>query len=111
MAGENEVSKALDGGKPVKRKTHTHSMKIERGASGGHVVHTEKHFGKGPHSEGHSHTEGPHVVADNKSLHDMIDEHMGDQPEAGDMETAQAEPNPEDQAAGAQAAPPAAAGM
>lgn len=93
---EKRIHQAL-GGKHKKAETHTHSMRIERGASGGHIVHTTKHHGKGPHSEGHSHEEGPHAVADNEALQEMIKEHMGDQPAAGEMEPPQQ--NPEEEAA------------
>ena len=109
---ESRIHDAL--GKKEHKPTHTHGMRIERGASGGHVVHTQKHFGKGPHSEGHSHEEGPHAVPDNKALHAMIDEHMGDQPEAGEMPEQAPAAGAEgagDAAAGAGAAPPAAAGL
>lgn len=66
--------------KPVKR--HVHKMEIERGANGGHVVHHEMRGGK----EGEPSRTGPHVIANNDELHDHVDEHMGDQPAAGEGE-------------------------
>lgn len=82
---KEEISKALDGGKKGKSETHTHRVEYERAHNGGYVATVHKHHGKGPHSEGHSHTE-THVIPDKEQMMEHMDEHMGDQPAAGEME-------------------------
>jgi hypothetical protein len=100
MEHEEAVRRGLDGhGK--KSPTHTHGVHYERAANGGYIAHVHKHHGKGPQSEGHSHTE-EHVLADKKAQKEHFEEHMGDQPAAGEMP--EEEQNPAEQA---QAAPPA----
>lgn len=103
---DHAISKALEG-KKKKTPTHTHSVKYTRGHNGGHIAHVEKHHGKGPHSEGHSHTE-EHVIPDNEAAQAHFDEHMGDQPAAGEMEAPQPAAEPE---AAQGAAPNPAEGM
>ncbi len=61
-----------------KKKTHVHKVEIERGHKGGFVA-THHHRDE----EGnHSHTTGPHVLANHDMMHDSVDEAMGDQPNA-----------------------------
>lgn len=105
-----KVSQALDGKKKSEsRKTHTHGVHYERADNGGIRAHVHKHFGAGPHSEGHSHTE-EHVLANHEDAQEHFDDHMGDQPEAGEMQPP--EPAEQEQAgAGAGADPTQAAGM
>ena len=81
MAADKDIMAALGGGKK-KGPTHTHGVHYERAANGGHIAHVHKHHGKGPHSEGFSHTE-EHVLPDNEAMHAHMDEHMGDQPAVG----------------------------
>lgn len=88
--------------KPAKR--HVHKMEIERGAKGGFVAHHHMKGGEKEHEESRT---GPHVIADTDALHDHMDEHMGDQPAAGEGEApGGADPN----AAPAEAAAPMMAG-
>lgn len=61
------------------KKTHVHEVSVKRGASGG-FVHTHHHADE--HGN-HTHTTGPHVMADQDSMHDDLDTQMGDQPDAG----------------------------
>lgn len=109
MASEHEIHRAL-GGKPGKKPpTHTHGVHYERASNGGYVAHVHKHHGKGPHSEGHSHSE-EHVIPDKEALAAHMDEHMGDQPAAGEMPGTPPEPEEAGGGGGAAAAPPEAAG-
>jgi hypothetical protein len=84
---EHEVTKALGGanGNGKRPKMHTHGVHYERASNGGYVAHVHKHYGKGPHSEGPSHTE-EHVLPDKEAMLEHMDQHMGDQPAAGEME-------------------------
>lgn len=87
MADRREaIGRGLDGGK--KKKTHTHGVHYERAGNGGFIAHVHKHFGEGPHSEGHSHSE-EHVIPDKDEMMAHMEEHMGDQPGAGEMEPPQ----------------------
>lgn len=81
MAAEHDKLMAALGGKK-KGPTHTHGVHYERASNGGHIAHVHKHHGKGPHSEGFSHTE-EHVLPDNEAAAAHFDEHMGDQPPVG----------------------------
>jgi hypothetical protein len=95
------VHRAMGEAPESKKKTekrHVHKMTIERARSGGHIVHHEMRGG----AEGESTDGGSHVVPDNDALHDHLEEHMGDQPAAGEGE----EPGAE--AAAPQAQDPAA---
>jgi len=107
MASETAIHKAL-GGKGKKSPTHTHGVHYERAANGGYVAHVHKHHGKGPHSEGHSHSE-EHVLPDKEAMLEHMDEHMGDQPAAGEMAPPQ-EPEEAGGGGGPAAAPQADAG-
>ena len=113
MDRESAVHEAL-GGKKEKKPTHTHGVHYERADNGGYRAHVTQHFGKGPHSEGHSHTE-EHVLPDKAAMEEHMDEHMGDQPAAGEMpdpQQAEAPAAGADAGAGAGAgAAPQAAGM
>lgn len=104
---EHEVRKAL-GGKGGKSKTHTHGVHYERADNGGYRAHVTKHHGAGPHSEGHSHTE-EHILPDKEAMMDHMDQHMGDQPPAGEMEPPQEAQM--DQGGGGGATMPQAGGM
>ena len=64
--------------KPVKR--HVDEMHIKRGANGGFVVH---HDMKGDEKEHEERRTGPHVISSMDDMHDHMDEHMADQPDAG----------------------------
>jgi hypothetical protein len=86
MAEKHEAIKKALGNK--KGKTHTHGVHYERAANGGYIAHVHKHHGTGPHSEGHSHSE-EHVLADKDALAEHLDQQMGDQPAAGEMEPPQ----------------------
>lgn len=78
-------------------KRHVHKMTIERARSGGHIVHHEMRGG----AEGEGSDGGNHVLPDNDALHAHIDQHMGDQPAAGEGEEpgADAAPQAQDPAA------------
>lgn len=91
---DHGISKALDGKKAKKSPTHTHGVHYERAHNGGYIAHVHKHHGKGPHSEGHSHTE-KHVIPSHEDMQAHMEEHMGDQPEAGEMEAPQPQAEPE----------------
>jgi hypothetical protein len=80
MADEH-IKAALGGGKK-KGHTHTHGVHYERASNGGYIAHVHKHHGKGPHSEGHSHSE-EHVLPDAEAAQAHLEEHMGDQPPVG----------------------------
>jgi hypothetical protein len=69
--------------KEGKEKRHVDEMHIKRGAKGGFVVHHDMKGGEKEHEEKRT---GPHVIANADDLHDHIDEHMGDQPAAGEGE-------------------------
>ena len=84
MKEHEAVKRALDGKGEGKRKTHTHGVHYERAGNGGFIAHVHKHFGEGPHSEGHSHTE-EHVVPDTDAAQEHMEENMGDQPAVGEM--------------------------
>jgi len=105
MKEHEAVKRALDGKGEGKKKVHTHGVHYERADNGGVRAHVHKHFGEGPHSEGHSHTE-EHVLPDMDAAKEHLEEHMGDQPATGEME-------PPEQAEGVQPEPGggAAAGM
>jgi hypothetical protein len=101
MAEKHEaIKKALGEGK--KGKTHTHGVHYERADNGGYTAHVTKHHGAGPHSEGHSHEE-THVLPDKEAAGEHFDEHMGDQPAAGEMQPPEEAQNPAEQGAGAMA--------
>lgn len=100
---DEKVSKALEGKKRGKKHVHTHAVEYRRADNGGFHAKVEKHHGKGPHSEGHSHTE-THVLPDADAMQEHMQEHMGDQPPAGEMpepQPAQQEPEAQPAAAGA----------
>lgn len=84
MADHDRVMAALDGGKKKKTPTHTHGVHYERAGNGGFIAHVHKHHGKGPHSEGHSHTE-EHIVPDMASAQAHLEEQMGDHPAVDEM--------------------------
>lgn len=86
---EHEILAALDGDHKKKKKTptHTHGVHYERASNGGYIAHVHKHHGKGPHSEGHSHSEG-HVLPDEEAAQEHFAQHMGDQPPVGGGEEA-----------------------
>jgi hypothetical protein len=108
-AGTEAIHQALGGktGKP--RPVHTHGVHYERADNGGVRAHVTKHYGKSPKSEGHSHTE-EHVLPNMEAAQEHLQEHMGDQPAAGEMPTAQAAIDPDQEqdggAGGGDAAPP-----
>ena len=56
METHEAVMRGLDG-KKKKGPTHAHGVHYERADNGGYVAHVHMHHGKGPRSEGHSHTE------------------------------------------------------
>jgi hypothetical protein len=97
MPDEKQMLMAALSGDHKKKKTptHTHGVHYERAHNGGYLAHVHKHHGKGPHSEGHSHTE-EHVLPDAEALQAHMDEHMGDQPPVaaggGGEEMAEGEP-------------------
>lgn len=95
MAKE-EIKRALEGRGKKTGKTHTHSVHYERASNGGIIAHVHKHHGKGPHSEGPSHSE-EHVLPDMEAAQAHLDEHMGDQPAAGELQGA---PPPQPQGGG-----------
>lgn len=101
---EHEVKRALDG-KGKKRKLHTHEITYTRAANGGYHAKVHRHHGEGPHSEGLSHTED-HILPDSESAQGHFEQHMGDHPEFGEMESpeeAQSEPAEQDPTAAASA--------
>jgi hypothetical protein len=102
---EHEIKKAL-GGKGKKASTHTHGVHYERAGNGGFIAHVHKHHGKGPHSEGHSHTE-EHSLPDKEAMAEHLEEQLGDQPAYGEMD---AQPEGQDAEAQQPDADPAAAG-
>jgi len=104
MAGGEAIKHALDGKGRKAGKTHTHGVHYERAANGGYIAHVHKHHGKGPHSEGHSHSE-EHVIPDAEAQQAHFQEHMGDQPAAGEMPGAAPAPEPEGAEEGPGAAP------
>jgi hypothetical protein len=88
-------------------KLHTHGVHYERAGNGGVIAHVHRHTGKPGVDHAHHHTE-EHVLPDTEAAQAHLDEHMGDQPAAGEMEPAQATappPPPEMAGAGAGAAP------
>lgn len=100
METHEAVMRGLDG-KKKKGPTHAHGVHYERADNGGYVAHVHMHHGKGPRSEGHSHTE-EHTVTDGKMQKEHFQELMGDQPAAGEMP--QEAQNPAEQAEGTAAA-------
>lgn len=83
MAAEHEIKNALSGDhKKKKTPTHTHGVHYERAGNGGFIAHVHKHHGKGPHSEGHSHTE-EHVLPDADAAQAHFQAQMGDHPPVG----------------------------
>jgi hypothetical protein len=99
---ENEVKKALGGKR--RGNTHTHEVTYKRAGNGGFIAHVHKHHGKGPHSEGFSHTE-EHVLPDMEAAQGHMDAQMGDQPATGAAPEApeEAEDQAQDPAAAMQA--------
>lgn len=75
-----------------KVKAHTHSIHYERADNGGFHARVEKRD-----HEGHPHKTEHHILPDMESAQAHMDEHMGDQPAAGEM------PPPPDEEAGEQA--------
>jgi hypothetical protein len=109
MAEKHEaIKKAL--GEHKAGKTHTHGVHYERAANGGYIAHVHKHRGPGPHSEGHSHSE-EHVLPDKDAMAEHMEEHMGDQPAAGEMAPPEEPQNPAEQGAGGPAGAMAGGGM
>lgn len=72
------------GGKSAK-KHKVHSMHIRKAASGGYIV---KHQHETPEPPEPPQPDQEHVVPDMEALHEHMDEHMGDQPAAGEAEEA-----------------------
>lgn len=64
-----------------KPKTHVHKVEVERGKKGGYVTHHEMRDKEG---NMHESRRGPHVIASKKDLQAHMDEHLGDQPDAGE---------------------------
>ena len=83
---EHEVKRALGGKKGGKAKLHTHEVTYTRAGNGGYHAKVQRHRGAGPHSEGYSHTED-HVLPDAESMQEHLGQHMGDQPEVGEMDS------------------------
>lgn len=94
---EHAIKKALSGkrGKEEKgRKLHTHAVRYERAHNGGFHAHVERHTDEGPH-----HTEH-HVLANADDAAQHLQDHLGDQPAAGELTPPQ-EAAPEEAMAGA----------
>jgi hypothetical protein len=103
---EKEIHRALDGHGEKRehhedKKEHTHSVKYERADNGGLHAHVER-----KHEDGTTHHEH-HVLMSAEDAGDHLQEHMGDQPDAGQMPEEQ--PDPEQ--GSPQAAQQSAAGM
>ncbi len=104
MAKDNAIKKAL-GSKNGGRKLHTHGVHYERAGNGGVIAHVHRHTGAPGGDHSHHHTE-EHVLSDPAAAAEHLQEHMGDQPAAGEMEPqAEAAPPPEMAAAGGGAPP------
>lgn len=87
------IHRGLDGSKP--KKTHVHRVEYERADNGGFHAKVHVHHAEAPHE--HVHTVH-HVLPNAEAAADHLQEHMGDQPAAGeapDDGTGGAEPEPE----------------
>jgi hypothetical protein len=87
----DSVRKAL-GNK--KGKLHTHSIKYSRADNGGLHAHVERHTAAGHHHDEHHVLNGPDEAAEH------LQEHMGDQPNAGEGTPPEVAPEMQDAAAG-----------
>jgi hypothetical protein len=94
-------------GKGEKGKLHTHGVHYERAHNGGVIAHVHRHTAEGLH-----HSE-EHVLPDMDAAHAHLDEHMGDQPGAGEVQSAAQVPpqEPEGDEGGGGGAMPPQAGM
>lgn len=106
MAREHEVRKALGGkgGKKEGAKLHTHGVHYERASNGGIIAHVHRHTGTPGGDHTPHHTE-EHVLPDAATAQDHMQENLGDQPAAGEMQPQQAAAPPPDPAAGGGAPP------
>lgn len=98
MSGEKKGEQGRESAKTKKAKVHR--MEIERADGGGYIVHHHHEQPKDKEGMSEHRPMTKHVVADADDLADHVQEHMGDQPAAGEAP----EPEPE------QAPAPAAGG-
>lgn len=88
MEHHDEVKRALGGHqKEGKRKLHVKREETERADNGG--FHRVLHFHDSETGE-HHHTEH-HILPDTEAANEHFEQHMGDQPAAGEVEPDEAE--------------------
>lgn len=90
MAKESRAKSAMSGGhKSSGKRTGrpTHGMHIKRGKSGGFIAKHEQDPADMAAVMGGGNDE--HAIPDLQALHNHIDQHFGDQPEAGSEPDAQ----------------------
>ena len=101
---DEKVKQALGGGHHGEHEpeTETHELHYKRADNGGFHVHVSKRA-KATHEHHHSET---HVLPDIEAAKEHLEQHMGDQPPAGEAEPDDEEAQANNQAPdGAQAAP------
>lgn len=105
MAKEHEVKKALGAkGERKGAKLHTDGVTYRRAHNGGIRAEVHRHTGTpGGADSTHHHTE-QHILPDLESSQEHMQEHLGDQPPAGEMEPQQTAAPPDPEAAGGAAA-------
>jgi len=106
VAEKHSVRDALGGskkkeGKKEGAKLHTHAVHYERAHNGGVIAHVHRHTGTPGGADHMPHHTEQHVLPDVESAQEHLQENMGDQPAAGEMEPQQAAAPPPDPAAGA----------
>lgn len=99
----DKVKKALGPkGDKARRALHTEGVHYKRAHNGGYHAEVERHTGDGKHH----HTEH-HVIPNANDLAEHLQDHMGDQPAAGEQQPQQeAEPQPGAEMAGGGAGGP-----
>jgi hypothetical protein len=103
---DHEIRRALSGKHKGKgEKLHTHAVKYERAHNGGLHAHVERHTEDGAHH----HTEH-HVLANTEDAAEHLQEHMGDHPAMGELESAPTTPPPQGEPDGDEMAGAAAPG-
>jgi hypothetical protein len=101
MAKEHEAARKALGGKEGHEKgakLHTHGVHYERAGNGGLIAHVHRHTGMPGGEHAHHHTE-EHVLPDADAAQEHLEEHMGDQPAAGEVEPQASAAPPQDPAA------------
>lgn len=86
MAKESRARSAMSGGRKASGKRtsgHAHGMRIRRGKSGGFIAKHEQDPADMAAVMGGGGGEDEHAIPDLQALHNHIDQHFGDQPEAG----------------------------